>query len=86
MIRRPPRSTQSRSSAASDVYKRQITHNDSLDARVYSQYPAYMENATLGFGTRVDIWLTLNQARIPKIERADSVNTMPAKHADEIIE
>lgn len=63
-----------------------ITHNDSLDARVYSQYPAYMENATLGFGTRVDIWLTLNQARIPKIERADSVNTMPAKHADEIIE
>ncbi|MBC7124680.1 MAG: PASTA domain-containing protein [Bacteroidales bacterium] len=63
-----------------------ITHNDSLDARVYSQYPAYMENATLGFGTRVDIWLTLNQARIPKIERADSVNTMPAKDADEIIE
>ncbi|MEJ5316432.1 MAG: PASTA domain-containing protein [Tenuifilum sp.] len=63
-----------------------ITHNDSLDARVYSQYPAYMENATLGFGTRVDIWLTLNQARIPKIERADSANTMPAKHADEIIE
>ena len=26
MIRRPPRSTQSRSSAASDVYKRQILH------------------------------------------------------------
>src|SRR5665213_3376683 len=26
MIRRPPRSTQSRSSAASDVYKRQIPH------------------------------------------------------------
>lgn len=63
-----------------------ITHNDSLDARVYSQYPAYMENATLGFGTRVDIWLTLNQARIPKIERADSVNTISAKDADEIIE
>jgi len=63
-----------------------ITHNDSLDARVYSQYPAYMENATLSFGTRVDIWLTLNQARIPKIERTDSVNTKPAKHTDEIIE
>src|SRR5450756_1880272 len=26
MIRRPPRSTQSRSSAASDVYKRQVVH------------------------------------------------------------
>lgn len=63
-----------------------ITHNDSLDARVYSQYPAYMENASLGFGTRVDIWLTLNQARIPKIERADSVNVKPTKQADEIIE
>src|SRR5659263_777539 len=30
MIRRPPRSTQSRSSAASDVYKRQV--HESLDA------------------------------------------------------
>src|SRR5450756_53386 len=28
MIRRPPRTTQSRSSAASDVYKRQIPPND----------------------------------------------------------
>src|SRR5680860_1222949 len=28
MIRRPPRSTQSRSSAASDVYKRQINSDD----------------------------------------------------------
>ena len=27
MIRRPPRSTQSRSSAASDVYKRQVKEN-----------------------------------------------------------
>ena len=30
MIRRPPRSTQSRSSAASDVYKRQKPHRDVL--------------------------------------------------------
>eukprot|EP01017_Pseudomicrothorax_dubius_P009224 TRINITY_DN13099_c0_g1_i2.p1 TRINITY_DN13099_c0_g1~~TRINITY_DN13099_c0_g1_i2.p1 ORF type:complete len:178 (-),score=60.33 TRINITY_DN13099_c0_g1_i2:119-652(-) len=29
MIRRPPRSTQSRSSAASDVYKRQVVHTSS---------------------------------------------------------
>ena len=28
MIRRPPRSTQSRSSAASDVYKRQVEYSD----------------------------------------------------------
>lgn len=63
-----------------------ITNSDSLDARVYSQYPAYMENATLSFGTRVDIWLTLNQARIPKIERSDSVKITPANQVDEIIE
>src|SRR5680860_417578 len=30
MIRRPPRSTQSRSSAASDVYKRQAVHGDAV--------------------------------------------------------
>lgn len=40
---------------------------DSLDARVYSQYPAYTEDFTLSFGTNIDLWLTLNQSRIPKI-------------------
>src|SRR5450756_373063 len=34
MIRRPPRSTQSRSSAASDVYKRQIVYNAQEAARL----------------------------------------------------
>src|SRR5450756_216245 len=33
MIRRPPRSTQSRSSAASDVYKRQVQGRDRLGVR-----------------------------------------------------
>jgi len=70
-------------------YDETITsHNDSLDARVYSQYPAYMENATLNFGTRVDLWLTLNQARIPKIEKKDSVETTPVNDVnddDEIV-
>src|SRR5680860_42958 len=32
MIRRPPRSTQSRSSAASDVYKRQPAHRETGEA------------------------------------------------------
>src|SRR5680860_1745526 len=54
MIRRPPRSTQSRSSAASDVYKRQrivpdqgegVTHVDVMRVREHAlglldQYPA----------------------------------------------
>src|SRR5678816_1226670 len=37
MIRRPPRSTLDRSSAASDVYKRQALHNRRLVRLVYDQ-------------------------------------------------
>ena len=40
MIRRPPRSTQSRSSAASDVYKRQIIYR-----RSHAELPARAEEA-----------------------------------------
>src|SRR5450756_2580696 len=43
MIRRPPRSTQSRSSAASDVYKRQGT----IRASAGSTYPLCSEPAQL---------------------------------------
>lgn len=44
-------------------------YKDSLNAMVYSQYPGYSEfNSSIGFGARVDIWLTLNEARIPKIK------------------
>ena len=44
MIRRPPRSTQSRSSAASDVYKRQvdrISEEDEFFAKVIESQKAY---------------------------------------------
>ncbi|RPH30757.1 MAG: PASTA domain-containing protein [Bacteroidales bacterium] len=51
-------------------------YKDSLDAMVYSQYPGYSEfNSSISFGARVDIWLTLNEARVPRIKaeiRADS--------------
>lgn len=43
-------------------------YKDTLNAMVYSQYPAYSENTSIGFGSRVDIWLTLNEARVPKIK------------------
>src|SRR5450756_1887793 len=39
MIRRPPRSTQSRSSAASDVYKRQIHYRWGQNADVVIRMP-----------------------------------------------
>lgn len=44
-------------------------YKDTLNAMVYSQYPAYSEEAnSIGFGARVDIWLTLNESRVPKIK------------------
>lgn len=44
-------------------------YKDTLNAMVYSQYPAYSEEAnSISFGARVDIWLTLNESRVPKIK------------------
>lgn len=43
-------------------------YKDSLNAMVYSQYPGYSESSPINFGARVDIWLTLNEGRIPKIK------------------
>ena len=44
-----------------------IDHVDSLQARVYSQYPnfTYPKEVYVNFGARVDLWLTLNESRIP---------------------
>lgn len=56
-----------------------IDNVDSLQARVYSQYPNYnWESETyINFGARVDLWLTQNESRIPlepkpKVEEVDS--------------
>jgi len=38
---------------------------DSLQAKVYGQYPNPVGEATTAFGARVDLWLTLNESRIP---------------------
>src|SRR5665213_4619545 len=49
MIRRPPRSTQSRSSAASDVYKRQLQHlaSEQFLKRCTDQFDRlYLEGST----------------------------------------
>src|SRR5450756_1662681 len=57
MIRRPPRSTQSRSSAASDVYKRQDLNNNG-DVVGYGQSPSgvHMDTPILWRGgTAIDL-------------------------------
>jgi beta-lactam-binding protein with PASTA domain len=38
---------------------------DSLNAMVYSQYPNPTGETSISFGARVDLWLTLNESRIP---------------------
>lgn len=62
-------------------------YKDSLSARVYDQYPAYSEPNDIAFGTKVNIWLTLNQSRIRSTQR-DSAHiyrgeTTSSGHIDE---
>jgi beta-lactam-binding protein with PASTA domain len=42
-----------------------IDNLDSLQARIYSQYPNPTGETNISFGARVDVWLTLNESRIP---------------------
>jgi eukaryotic-like serine/threonine-protein kinase len=42
-----------------------IDNLDSLQARVYSQYPNPIGQAAINFGARIDLWLTQNESRIP---------------------
>jgi len=42
-----------------------LDYVDSLNARVYSQYPNPLGETNINFGARVDLWLTLNESRIP---------------------
>jgi beta-lactam-binding protein with PASTA domain len=65
-------------------------YKDSLNAMVYSQYPAYSEFNSISFGARVDIWLTLNESRIPLIKAELGIDSTYLKidstQIDEIIE
>ena len=63
MIRRPPRSTQSRSSAASDVYKRQTQ----VDRRMLDIRLLFLAILTLVVGSRINI-------RIPRVKGFISVS------------
>jgi beta-lactam-binding protein with PASTA domain len=54
-----------------------IDNVDSLQAKVYGQYPNFVGETNINFGARVDLWLTLNESRIPpepkpEVEEVDS--------------
>lgn len=42
-----------------------IDNIDSLQAKVYSQYPNPLGETLINFGANVDLWLTQNESRIP---------------------
>jgi len=50
-------------------------YKDTLNAMVYSQYPAFFEDISIALGARVDIWLTLNESRVPKIKAVVEVDS-----------
>src|SRR5450756_2981232 len=60
MIRRPPRSTQSRSSAASDVYKRQLVDHAGVDKIAFTgstEVGRIIRKATAGSGKKLSLEL-----------------------------
>ena len=77
MIRRPPRSTQSRSSAASDVYKRQVSIE--LNQR-RSQYYQDFENSLRQ--ARIELIKSIQRKRGSKIFVFYSHDTLDAQHAE----
>src|SRR5450756_3145497 len=63
MIRRPPRSTQSRSSAASDVYKRQIK-------RRYPEVQTTLGVSNVSFGLKPAVRVVLNSVFLHECVKA----------------
>src|SRR5680860_1029293 len=62
MIRRPPRSTQSRSSAASDVYKRQVCANEVVVGLSFFYFIVAAIWTEMGFTHRVQLYEQLQGA------------------------
>src|SRR5450756_2999517 len=64
MIRRPPRSTQSRSSAASDVYKRQVltTHEEPMASKLFGEFMGTMVLILMGNGAVANMLLKRSKA------------------------
>src|SRR5680860_1860040 len=75
MIRRPPRSTQSRSSAASDVYKRQVLDRVDLVVRVPALEVAMLDRvdqAESSSGVRARVEAACEYRRIRESLNGDS--------------
>ena len=69
MIRRPPRSTQSRSSAASDVYKRQQqSYRKNKKGVVFLKHSVYIHTQSLQLAYRRLAIAPARPAVIPNVE------------------
>src|SRR5450756_2426285 len=76
MIRRPPRSTQSRSSAASDVYKRQIEDSHSF----FVSFPCFDRSAS--FPSYSSQWKPILQILDESFIRQRSMDESAATNSD----
>ncbi|NOZ47466.1 MAG: PASTA domain-containing protein [Chlorobi bacterium] len=47
-----------------------LTFQDSVNAKVWKQYPQYIEDKTVRLGRNVNFWLTLDENKISVIEKA----------------
>jgi len=57
------------------IYDKSITdYKDSLDAKVWRQYPSYKENKMLRLGSTVDIWLTVDSTILYPETAIDTLN------------
>ena len=81
MIRRPPRSTQSRSSAASDVYKRQTFYKDSR-----TQATGTRENVASGCPTQLahDSYATSTKENTCSYDWTDDASVPGAEKVDPV--
>ena len=84
MIRRPPRSTQSRSSAASDVYKRQFLLNLPPDRR--GRIPDVDVRSLMEFRQRLDAMFKTDLAALAKIEASNVRGNAPRFGAANVLD
>jgi beta-lactam-binding protein with PASTA domain len=54
-----------------------LSYSDTLNAFVWKQRPLYSENGMAVMGSRIDIWLTLDEEKLPSVDSLPELDSMP---------